>query len=167
MRGDVWISSFTADPAAIADYGPLVDADGARPLKVRVLAQAPAKGKVAAHVEGIANRAAAEALAGRALFVRRDALPLPAEDEFYYADLIGLRARSATGETLGRVAAVDNYGAGDVIEIKPEGGPSFLLPFSRRVVPGIDVAAGEIVVELPAGWLDAAIPDGDVRSGEP
>jgi 16S rRNA processing protein RimM len=160
IRGEVWISSYTADPAAIADYGPLFDAAGGNPLNVRIV-QAAAGGRVAARVAGVADRSQAEALTGRALFAPRTAFPAPAEGEFYHADLIGLRAIDESGAPVGSVIALHNHGAGDVIEIAPDDGPSFMLPFTRTAVPRIDVAAGEIVVELPDGWLDASAPPVD------
>ncbi|MDA0675963.1 MAG: ribosome maturation factor RimM, partial [Proteobacteria bacterium] len=165
IRGEVWISSYTADPAAIAAYGPLFDAAGCNPLKLRIV-QAAAGGRVAARIEGVADRADAEALTGRALFVPRPVFPEPAEDEFYHADLIGLRASDETGEPVGLVIALHNHGAGDMIEIAPADAPSFMLPFNRKAVPRIDVAAGEIVVALPEGWLDEGAPPADPTQNE-
>ncbi|MGH6961957.1 MAG: ribosome maturation factor RimM, partial [Dongiaceae bacterium] len=107
------------------------------------------KGGVIARVAGVADRAAAEGLRGLKLYVARTALPAPADGEFYRADLIGLSAELADGARYGRVADVQNWGAGDVLEIELPDGRTELLPFTRTVVPQIDVAAGRLVVEPP------------------
>ena len=119
LRGDVRIKSFTADPKDLAAYGPLWDADGKIAYSVKVLGQA--KGQIIARIKGVGDRTAAEKLKGLQLFIRRSALPAPDDDEFYYMDLVGLTARTIQGETLGTVSAVENHGAGDVLEIT--GGP--------------------------------------------
>ncbi|RBP16526.1 16S rRNA processing protein RimM [Roseiarcus fermentans] len=150
VRGEVRVQSFTVDPKAIGAYGPLTDAartrdfsfERLRPLKDAMLA---------AKVKGVETREAAAALTGVELFASRDRLPAPSEDEFYHDDLIGLAAVTADGRALGRVVAVSNYGAGDILEIAPGGGgESLLVPFTRAVVPEIDFAAGRMVVAPPA-----------------
>ena len=149
VRGEIRVQSFTGDPRAIGGYGPLTDAARAkafvferlRPLKDDMLV---------VKATGVETREAASALTGIALFARRDQLPEPSADEFYYDDLVGLVAAARDGRALGRVAAVWNHGAGDILEIAPEGGgEAYLLPFTRVVVPEIDFAAGRIVVEPP------------------
>ena len=103
-----------------------------------------------ARVAGVSTREAAEALKGVEIFARRDQLPPPNEDEFYYDDLVGLEAVDAAGTPLGRVVSLMNYGAGDVLEIAPVGGgETLLLPFTKGVAPRIDFDAGRIVIEPP------------------
>ncbi len=148
MRGELRVRSYTADPQAIGAYGPLTDAVGARRFVVKVVRRLR-DDLVVARVEGVTTREAAAALTGVELFARRSQLPLPAPDEFYYEDLIGLEAVSLTGEALGRVAAVLNYGAGDILEIAGEGGETTLAPFTKAVVPEIDFAGRRILVVSP------------------
>lgn len=112
--------------------------------------------------KGIADRNAAEALTGLDLFVPRDRLPPAEADEFYHSDLVGLTAVLASGETFGTVVAVQNFGAGDILEIAPPRGPSLMLPFTRAVVPEVDVAGGRLTVVPPAGLLEP----GDDGEGE-
>ena len=157
VSGDVRVKSFTADPIAIAAYGPLTDKDGKRRFALAVVRRL--KGDMlVARVTGVETRGAAEALTGVELFVRRSDLPPPGANVFYYDDLIGLSAVTRGGEPFGRVAAVLNYGAGDILEIEPEGGgDTVLLPFTDAVVEEIDFDAGRIVIE-PPGEIEG---DGD------
>ncbi len=149
MRGLVKVRSHTADPADIVAYGPLADAAG-RVFRLKVMHQV--KDSVVVAVEGVADRNAAETLRGIDLYVDRAVLPAPEEeDEFYLADLIGLTGVTQAGETFGTVRAVQDFGAGDVLEIAPAaGGPTLYLPFTREVVPQVDLAAGRLVVVPPA-----------------
>jgi 16S rRNA processing protein RimM len=150
VRGEVRLRSFTADPAAILDYGPLETEDG---RIVEIEAMRPAKDHFVARFSGVADRGAAERLKNIKLYVPRDRLPEPDEsDEFYYADLVGLRVFDRAGAQIGTVVAVHNFGAGDLIEVKPEAGSKTeLLPFDAATVPEVDLAGGRIVVELPSG----------------
>ena len=150
VRGEVRLRSFTAEPAAIANYGPLETEDG-RVFEIRSLRLA--KDCFVATIAGIADRDAAERLANIKLYVPRERLPAPqAADEFYHADLIGLAVVDRTGQQLGTVIAVHNFGAGDLIEFRrAEGQATQMLPFDEMTVPEVDVAAGRLVVELPAG----------------
>jgi 16S rRNA processing protein RimM len=149
VRGEIRIKSYTGDPIAIAAYGPLSDAAGTS--AVRIIALRPLKGDmVVATIEGVVDRKTAERLQGFELFARRENLPATGEDEFYHADLVGLRAVSAAGAEIGRVVALRNFGAGDILEIAPRGGgETLLLPFTKAVAPEIDVAGGRIVIEPP------------------
>jgi 16S rRNA processing protein RimM len=149
VRGEVRVKSYAADPKAIGAYGPLTDATGARVFAFEALR--PVKDDMLiARVKGVATREAAEALVGVEIFARRQQLPPPGEDEFYCDDLVGLAAVGRDGAPLGRVAAVENYGAGDILEIAPEGGgETMLLPFSRAVAVEIDFERGRIVIEPP------------------
>lgn len=149
VRGEVRVKSLTADPAAVGAYGPLTDKDRGRKFvfeSLRLL-----KGDMlVARIAGVSSREAAEALKGVEIFARRDQLPAPSHDEFYWDDLIGLEAVDAAGAPLGRVVALMNHGAGDVLEIAPaQGGETLLLPFTKRVAPTIDFDAGRILIERP------------------
>jgi len=141
VRGLVKLRSFTADPDAIAGYGPLTDATGTKRYKLVIL------GDGLARVEGVTDRDAAQKLTGTKLYVERAALPPPEPDEFYLADLVGLRAETPDGKPLGLVRAVEDHGAGAFLAL--EGPPERLLPFTRAVVPEVDLASGRLVVVLP------------------
>jgi 16S rRNA processing protein RimM len=149
VRGEARLQSFTADPMAIGGYGPLSDAGRTRDFSFERLR--PLKDDLLiVKVLGVQTREAAAALTGLELFARRDRLPAPSADEFYYDDLVGLAAATADGRRLGRVVAVSNYGAGDILEVAPEhGGEALLLPFTRAVVPAIDFETGRMVVAPP------------------
>jgi 16S rRNA processing protein RimM len=148
VRGAVKLWTFTEDPFAVTRYGPLATKDGARSFEV---AQArEGKGHLVATLKGITTRSEAEHLNGIELYVAREKLPATDEDEYYHADLIGLAAVTTTDQPLGRVTAIHNFGAGDIIEIAPPRGPTMLLPFSNAVVPTVDIAGGRVVIELPA-----------------
>ncbi len=113
------------------------------------------KGGVVARLEGVSDRNAAEALKGVELYVDRDKLPAAAEGEFYHADLIGLAAVDPQGKRLGEIVAVQNYGAGDLLEIRLTGaGKTELVPFTEATVPEVDIAAGRVVVAMPAASGD-------------
>jgi len=148
VRGDVRLWSFTADPLAVADYGPLESEDGARRLAIAALR--PQGECLVAHFAGVDDRTAAEGLRNLDLYVPRERLPEAGDGEFYYADLVGLRAVDASGETLGEVVAVHNFGAGDVIELRLRGQrDTVMVPFTEETAPEVDVAGGRIVVILP------------------
>ncbi len=148
MRGQVKLWTFTEDPFAVKRYGPLSSKDGAQQFEVTDAREA--KGHLVATLKGVTTRNEAERLNGLELYVARDKLPATEHDEYYHADLIGLEAVSTAGEPLGHVAAIHNFGAGDIIEIAlPQGAPSLLLPFSNAVVPIVDIANGRVVIELP------------------
>lgn len=147
VRGEVKLWSFTADPLAIAGYGPLETEAGVARFEIEALR--PGKDHLVARLKGVADRDAAERLTNTDLFVERERLPEPeADDEFYHADLIGAAAADSDGRELGRVVAVHNFGAGDLIEIAPlQGGTTVLLPFTEAAVPSVDIAARRIVVD--------------------
>jgi 16S rRNA processing protein RimM len=158
VRGEIRLQSFTADPSAIAAYGPLFDASGRRRFVIASLRPA-GKDMFVARLEGVADRNAAEALTGAELYLPREALPAPEEDEFYLADLEGLRVETRDGATIGVIAAVRNFGAGDLLEITPpEGGETLLLPFTKIVVPVVDIAGGRVIVEPPESDADDMAP---------
>jgi 16S rRNA processing protein RimM len=149
VRGEVRVKSLTGEAGAIGAYGPLTDKNGARAFVFDALR--PLKDDMlVARLAGVSTREAAEALRGVEIFARRDQLPNPSEDEFYYDDLVGLEAVTCAGDRLGRVASLMNYGAGDIIEIAPEpGGEALLLPFTKAVVARVDLAGGRIVIQRP------------------
>ncbi|KAF0210903.1 MAG: rimM [Methylocystaceae bacterium] len=150
VRGEIRLQSFTSDPLAIAAYEGLTDKSGARQFRLRAV-RPQGKDMLVAQVEGVDDRAGAEALNRVELYIARDKLPAPEEDEFYIADLIGLRAETAEGVEIGTIVAVRNFGAGDILEIAPAGqGESLLVPFTKAVVPTIDVQGERVVVEPPA-----------------
>ena len=148
VRGAVKLWTFTEDPLAVKAYGPLVTKDGARQFEVTHAREA--KGHLVATLKGIATREEAERLNGVELYIARDKLPATDENEYYHADLIGLDAVNAANEPLGRVIAIHNFGAGDIIEIAPPSGATMMLPFTNAVVPSVDLASGCVVIELPA-----------------
>jgi 16S rRNA processing protein RimM len=149
VRGEVHLHSFTAEPAAIASYGSLATDDG-RVVNIENLR--PGKRGFVAKLAGVTDRSAAERLVNAKLYVPRERLPQPhAADEYYYADLVGLRAVDRAGNELGTVVAVHNFGAGDIIEIKPAlGNETELLPFDTMTVPEVDIAHGRLIIDLPA-----------------
>jgi 16S rRNA processing protein RimM len=147
VRGAVKLWTFTEDPFAIEAYGPLVTKDGARQFELTSAREA--KGHLVATLKGVATREDAERLNGVELYVAREKLPATEKDEYYHADLIGLAAVDSANAPLGRVIAIHNFGAGNIIEIAPPQGTTLLLPFTNAVVPTVDLAGGRVVIELP------------------
>jgi 16S rRNA processing protein RimM len=162
IRGEVRVNSFTEDPLGIAGYGPFTLDDG----RVVEIAGVRKQGdSIIARVKGIADRNGAETLRNRELYVDRSALPeIDEEDDFYQADLIGLRVELEDGTLHGKIISVLNFGAGDLLEIEPVGGArSFYLPFTRAIVPVVDVKLGRIVVIPPP---EAAVEPGEEEQGD-
>ncbi|UGV24336.1 ribosome maturation factor RimM [Rhodopseudomonas boonkerdii] len=155
VRGQVRLWTFTEDPYAVLDYGPLATKDGKRTIEIDNVREA--KGHLVATLKGVTDRDAAARLNGVELFVARDALPDTEDGEYYHADLIGLAAETAAGEAIGRVVAMHDFGAGDIIEIAPPSGPTLMLPFTDAVVPTVDIAGGKVVIEMP-GEIDGDDP---------
>jgi len=156
IKGQVRIATHTQDPEAIGRYGPLdTDRPGLTITLTKVRLQ---KNVIVAHIKGISDRTAAEQLNGVSLFIDRSKLPdTEDEDDFYHADLIGLDARLDNGVVIGKVSAVLNFGAGDLIEVRdPQSGDTYLYPFTKAVVPVIDIAEGYLTIVVP---LDA--PEGE------
>jgi 16S rRNA processing protein RimM len=152
VRGEVRLRAFTADPLAVKAYGPLETEDGTV-LTIETLR--PQKDVLVVRFAGVTDRNAAERLRNQNLYVPRARLPAPEPGEFYHADLIGLAAEASDGRALGTVIALHNFGAGDLIEVKPPDGVAVMLPFTEAAVPVVDIAAGRIVV---AQWDDDASP---------
>ena len=150
VAGEVRLKSFCAEPEAIAGYGPLFTEDGAHSYNVTLTR--PVAGGLGARVSGVMTKEQADALKGISLYADRARLPKLPDDEFYHSDLIGLEARDTGGVLLGRVSAVHNHGAGDLLEIAGEGlKQALLVPFTLAVVPTVDLALGRIVVDPPEG----------------
>jgi 16S rRNA processing protein RimM len=146
--GEVRLWPFTADPQSVCSYGALATADG-RSIEIEQLR--PIKGFFIARIKGVTDRNGAEQLRNVELFLPRDRLPAPAQDEYYYADLIGLAAEDMSGRPIGTIIAIHDFGAGDLLEVVPAGGgETMLLPFTAAVVPKVDIAAGRIVIDPPA-----------------
>lgn len=159
IRGEVKVKSFTADPLDVGAYGPLTT-DRGLVLKLKPLRE---QGDgVIARVDGIEDRNAAEALRGLKLFVPRAQLPeTQDEDEFYHADLLGLGVEDQSGVKIGRIRSIQDFGAGDMLEITLEQGGSAFLSFTREMVPTVDIKAGRVIAVPPEGWLDEPAREGE------
>jgi 16S rRNA processing protein RimM len=148
VSGEVRLKSFCSTPSDISSYGPLASEDGSREFRISLTK--PVTGGFGARIAGITTREAAEALRGTSLFVDRERLPSLPDDEFYHADLIGLDVLDTGGNPLGKVTAIHNHGAGDIIEISSTRHKSaLLLPFTKAIVPNVDLSAGRLIVDLP------------------
>ncbi|MDO9381913.1 MAG: ribosome maturation factor RimM [Hyphomicrobiaceae bacterium] len=162
IKGEVVIRSYAADPEDIAAYGRLQDHAGTRTFDVLPVRVGP-KG-VVARIAGIEDRTSAERLRGTKLYVTRAMLPVPGDRSFYFMDLIGLKAIGGDGNAFGRVTAVHNFGAGDIIEVSVDGHPgSELVPFADAYVPDVNIADGWVRVLLPASTSEEDEPE----AGEP
>ncbi|MDQ2634487.1 MAG: ribosome maturation factor RimM [Pseudomonadota bacterium] len=158
IKGELRVKTFTGDPLALGEYGPLYTGDG-RAFEIEAIR--PAGDLVVVRFKGIGDRTVAEGLTGTELFVDRSVLPAEEEDEFYHADLVGLAVRDETGLEAGKVTAVQNFGGGDILEITFRGRKGLLIPFSQAAVPEIDIAAGFIRVDtVAAGLAEDADEDG-------
>ena len=157
LKGEVRLKSYTDDPAAIAGYGPL-DTEDRGPIEIESVRVTPKA--LIARIKGVTTREGAEALNRTKLYLSRERLPDSEEDEWYQADLIGLAVLGEDGAPLGRLVAVHNFGASDIIEINREGaGPNLLVPFTETTVPKVDIAAGNIVLIPPDGLFESDAED--------
>ncbi len=152
VQGEVRIKTFTADPAGLAAYGAVSSEDGTRRFKVKV--EGIVRGAVVARLSGVAGRDEAEAIRGLRLYVPRSALPDTDRNEYYHADLVGLSVETQDGARLGTVRAVENFGAGDLLDVETGDGRDGMLPFTGAVVLAVDLAGGRIVADPPFGWLE-------------
>ena len=152
IKGEVRIQSFTEEPLALATYGPL--STNKPGLTIEIEHARATTNVLVARLKGIRDRSAAEKLNGVELYIDRDRLPPSGEDDdYYHADLIGLDVRLGDGSVLGKVTAIPNFGAGDLIEVRDaRTGDTFLYPFTKAVVPEVRLAEGYLVIEVP---LDA------------
>jgi 16S rRNA processing protein RimM len=163
LRGEIAAKSHTADPLALAAYGPLSDAAGRRFDIMSIRPQGNgADGQVVLALKGVTDRTAAERLNGVELLLARDALPATGADDFYHADLIGLAALTGDGAKIGTVIAVHDFGAGDMLELRLAKGGGAYIPFSKAAVPEVDVAGGRVTVDPHA----AGLIDDEDRDGE-
>ncbi len=149
-KGEVRVKTFTGDPLALGDYGPLYTSDG---RAFEVVDIRPANTVVVVRFKGIKDRSEAEALNGTELFIDRASLPDADDDEFYHADLIGLAVRDDTGSVIGKVEAIHNFGAGDILEVTLSGRKSALIPFSQAAVPEISMKGGYVRIDPAAAGL--------------
>lgn len=150
VRGEVRLKSFCADPAALGDYGPLANEDGTRTFSLTITR--PVKSGFAAKLAGVGTKEEADALRGVRLYANRDVLPDLPDDEYYHTDLIGLTVLDTGGVEIGKVHAVLNHGASDLLEVRPTGGGNtVLLPFTHEAVPTVDMSAGKIIADPPEG----------------
>lgn len=162
IRGELRVKTFTADPEALGDYGPLFTSDG-RTFEVAKLR--PAGTVVVVQFKGVTDRNAAEALAGTELFIDRSALPDDGEEgEFYHADLVGLTVRDETGATVGAVIAVHNFGGGDILDISHHGRRGVLVPFTEAAVPVVDIAGGFVAIDTVAAGLGEDPDEAEARA---
>lgn len=158
IKGEVRVKTFTGDPLALGDYGPLYTKDG---RTFEIVAIRPASDVVVVRFKTVPDRTAAEALTGTELYVERSALPPEEDGEFYHADLVGLAVRDETGATVGKVTAVQNFGGGDILELDLSGKRGVLIPFTEAAVPEVDIAGGFVAIDsAAAGLLDDDPDDG-------
>ncbi len=164
IRGEVRVKTFTGDPLALGDYGPLQAADG---RLFTVAAIRPAKNVVVVRFREVGSREAAEAVTGTELFVERSALPDDLEEgEFYHADLVGLAVRDETGAAIGKVVAIQNFGGGDIVEIAITGRGTVMVPFTLAAIPQVSIREGFIGVDTASAGLTDDEDDGDEDKNE-
>lgn len=161
VRGEVKVKPFTETPRDLGNYGPVATDDG-RTFNLKVTGTA--KDQVICRLEGLGDRNGAEAMKGQSLYVSRDRLPaVPddlAQDEWYQADLIGLEAIGLDGRSYGRIVSVDNFGAGDLLEIEPAPGvETVYLPFTAETVPEVRLASGSVLIDPPYGIFELDDPE--------
>lgn len=171
QQGEVRLRSFTDEPGDMAAYGPVETEDGRRSFVITIVR--PVKNGFVAGLGGVSTRDQAEALKGEDLYVPRSRLPEAGEDEFYYADLMGLSVEEADGTVLGAVVAVEDFGAGYLIEValvdayrEQAGNTTVYIPFTRDVVPELDLDGGKLIVDLPPGLIEAADTEKDTGQSE-
>jgi 16S rRNA processing protein RimM len=167
VRGEVKITTYTEDPLSLTAFKALTRQDGSPALTIT--SARVAKDGVVARCKGIETKDAADALRGLRLYVPREALPEPDEDEFYLTDLSACRcATSPTNALLGKVKSVQNFGADDLLEISPAlGGQTWYLPFTRAAVPEVKIAEGLILADPPAlvGEPEGPVEEADDAEG--
>ncbi len=148
LQGAVKIKSFMVEPSDIGAYGPLTDKNGARKFEIDLLSIS--EKNLIAKLSGVTDRNSSEAIKGLELFLTRDLLPKLDKDEFYYSDLVGLSVENTEGEVIGVVGSVDNFGAGEIMEVNMKDGAVELLHISRKVVPEIDLRNKRVVIDPPS-----------------
>ncbi|WP_373084256.1 ribosome maturation factor RimM [Sneathiella sp.] len=165
IRGEVKIKSFTENPEDITAYGPLKNATGTITYDMKVVGLS--KGLPVVRIKGISDRTQAEALKGTELYVSREMFPeTSGEDEFYHADLIGLQVVFADGTRFGKILRAHDFGAGDMLEILPDGKSekaAVLVPFTQEMVPEVDLDRGTVTVELGEDFFDVPEAPEEIR----
>ncbi|HEY9163399.1 MAG TPA: ribosome maturation factor RimM [Magnetovibrio sp.] len=157
LRGDLRVKSYTVDVEALGDYGPLTNEDGTKTFELKVIGQQ--KGQVLVRIKGVNDRNGADALQGQTLYIERSRLPEPEEDEFYFSDLIGLKAELVDGAPFGEVLEADDFGGGPFLEIAAPGHGRVLVPFTKACVPVVDLSGGRVVIDPPDGLLEPGDPE--------
>ena len=162
VRGHLKIKAYTDNPAALDCYGP-VSLDDGRLLHLKVKSVSP-KGPVIAVAQEVTDRNEAELMRGLELFIKRDALPPTANDEVYHTDLVGLEARDNDGVAIGVIVGLHDFGAGDIIEIKPPSGPTMMLPFAPEYRDEVRLEEGFVTLLPPQGMMELAGMDGKTEN---
>jgi 16S rRNA processing protein RimM len=151
LKGEVRLRSYTQSPADIASYGPLEDETGAKRIEIERVRVTPKA--VIAHIKGVTTREGAEALTRTKLYLPRDRIPAREareQDEWYVADLVGLKAVDVQGEVIGTVVAMHNFGASDIVEVAlADGGENLLVAFTETTVPEVDIENSRLVLVPP------------------
>jgi 16S rRNA processing protein RimM len=160
LKGEVRIKSFTADPKGISSYGDVFEENGRACYQVRIIGQA--KGQLLAYLNGIEDRDAADSLKGIRLYVPKSSLPETGKDEFYFSDLVGLRADLVNGGSLGKVKEVHDFGAGAILEVVGGEAGTVMVPFTRASVPEVDKEAGRVLIDPPIGLIEPIEPEEEV-----
>ena len=164
VQGLIRINSYTEDPMDVAAYGPVTDENGERMFELE--AKRMTKTQVVARIKGVMDRNAAEALQGLRIFILREVMPPTADDEFYCEDLIGLAAETVDGKSLGSVLSLQEFGAGEMLEIGRRRGGTTLVPFTKDIVPRVDLEARRVVIDPPAGLLEPITKEDPERGQE-
>ena len=163
IQGWVRVTSYTDEPKSVAAYGPVCDEKGERMFELEIMRMA--KAQVVARIPGVTDRNAAEALRGVQLYVSRAALPAPDPDEFYFDDLVGLAVDTRDGDPLGVVVSVQEFGTGPMLEVGESRGATIFVPFTREIVPVVDLAAGRIEIDPPVGLLEPVDKNAEREEG--
>jgi 16S rRNA processing protein RimM len=152
VQGLIRINSYTEDPMDVAAYGPVTDENGERMFELE--AKRMTKTQVVVRIKGVMDRNAAEALQGLRVYVLREVMPPTDDDEFYCEDLVGLEAETVDGKSLGNVLSLQEFGAGEMLEIGRRRGGTTLVPFTKDVIPLVDLEAKRVVIDPPPGLLE-------------
>ena len=157
LQGELRVKSFTADIKALGDYGPLTDETGTKTFTLKVVGQH--KGLVVVRIKGVNDRNAADALKGQTLYMKRSLRPETEEDEFYFSDLLGLKAELVDGTAFGDVVEAEDFGGGPFLEIATPANGRVLVPFTKAAVPVVDIEGGRVVIDPPDGLLEPGDPE--------
>ena len=162
VRGQFKVKPFTDQPKALDSYGPVWLEDDTK-LSLKVKSVSP-KGHVLVSAREVTTRDQADALRGIHLYIDRQSLPETADDELYHADLIGMAVATDAGQHLGEIIGIHDFGAGEIVEIRPATGSSFMLPFAKDYVAKIDSGLRQVVVAPPEGMVAlVTAPPGGAR----